>query len=218
MSEKRKVENLLGIKSFDADDTLLTLKDFPELSKVVSVDGKVLETEPDTDIDDYPFGALQRKLKKLDDNELIRYLAGLEMAAEISSVLILDNAGLEGTNRIKKTLEQKEIKVMEPEMIPLFMMSQLIDVGEEELQKRNLLKDFRNSVPHYHYVQNKAVVYESYHDRMIDVLAMYAARYVDDYALLDIVDGLSSSLHEGLGEIEDSKEEKDITGEIKTKE
>lgn len=199
MSEKRTAKDLLGIDDNLTDDTMSILNEFPELSKVVSVEGKMLvqdEPQVSNDWEGFPFDTASLKMKNMTDQQVVTYLESLELSAEVGFAFILDISGADGMNRIRKCLNsQEELRKMEIEMIPLLMQTQLIDFVENELESRGLLKEFRENHPFVHYVEQELVVYEHYHDRMIDLLAMFGAGYIDDNTIMFIIDTISENMH-----------------------
>lgn len=212
MSEKRTAKDLLGIDDNLTDDTMSILNDFPELSKVVSVEGKMLAQEEPAVSNDwkgFPFDTATLKMKSMTDQQVITYLESLELSAEVGFAFILDISGVDGMNRIRECLNsQDKLEKMEIEMIPLLMQTQLIDFVENELESRGLLKEFRESHPFVHYVEQELVVYEHYHDRTIDLLAMFGAGYIDDNTIMFMIDTISENMHAQKGKKEEAKQEK----------
>lgn len=212
MSEKRTAKDLLGIDDNLTDDTMSILNSFPELSKVVSVEGKMLaqeEPQVSNDWEGFPFDTASLKMKNMTDQQVVTYLESLELSAEVGFAFILDISGADGMNRIRECLNsQEELKRMEIEMIPLLMQTQLIDFVENELESRGLLKEFRENHPFIHYVEQELVVYEHYHDRMIDLLAMFGAGYIDDNTIMFIIDTISENMHAQKNKKEEQNQEK----------
>mgnify|MGYP006949741476 CR=1 FL=1 len=212
MSEKRTAKDLLGIDDNLTDDTMSILNEFPELSKVVSVEGKMLvqdEPQVSNDWEGFPFDTASLKMKNMTDQQVVTYLESLELSAEVGFAFILDISGADGMNRIRKCLNsQEELRKMEIEMIPLLMQTQLIDFVENELESRGLLKEFRENHPFVHYVEQELVVYEHYHDRMIDLLAMFGAGYIDDNTIMFIIDTISENMHAQKDKKEEQNQEK----------
>lgn len=212
MSEKRTAKDLLGIDDNLTDDTMSILNGFPELSKVVSVEGKMLvqdEPEVSNDWKGFPFDTVSLKMKSMTDQQVITYLESLELSAEVGFAFILDISGVDGMHRIRECMNsQDKLEKMEIEMIPLLMQTQLIDFVENELESRGLLKEFRESHPFIHYVEQELVVYEHYHDRTIDLLAMFGAGYIDDNTIMLIVDNISDNIHAQKDKQEEAKQKK----------
>lgn len=212
MSEKRTAKDLLGIDDNLTDDTMSILNSFPELSKVVSVEGKMLvqdEPQASNDWERFPFDTASLKMKNMTDQQVVTYLESLELSAEVGFAFILDISGADGMNRIRECLNsQEELKRMEIEMIPLLMQTQLIDFVENELESRGLLKEFRENHPFVHYVEQELVVYEHYHDRMIDLLAMFGAGYIDDNTVMFIIDTISENMHAQKDKKEEQNQER----------
>ena len=105
MSEKRTAKDLLGIDDDLTDDTMSILSDFPELSKVVSVEGKMLvqeEPEVSNDWKGFPFDTVSSKMKNMTDQQVITYLESLELSAEVGFAFILDISGVDGMHRIRE--------------------------------------------------------------------------------------------------------------------
>ena len=174
------------------------LNDFPELSKVVSVEGKMLaEEEPEVSNDwkGFPFDTASLKMKSMTDQQVITYLESLELSAEVGFAFILDISGVDGMHRIRECMNsQDKLEKME--------------IDENELESRGLLKEFRESHPFIHYVEQELVVYEHYHDRTIDLLAMFGAGYIDDNTIMLIVDNISDNIHTQKDKQEEARQEK----------
>ena len=167
------------------------------------------EPQVSNDWEGFPFDTASLKMKNMTDQQVVTYLESLELSAEVGFAFILDISGADGMNRIRECLNsQEELKRMEIEMIPLLMQTQLIDFVENELESRGLLKEFRENHPFIHYVEQELVVYEHYHDRMIDLLAMFGAGYIDDNTIMFIIDTISENMHAQKNKKEEQNQEK----------